>query len=77
MMDDVSKGYVVIVTMDCLKRLKDAKVYPMGILGNKVDIDEAYRCLHASPRVAAKCSSTWFLYKINDLGKILSKSAKK
>ncbi|KAL7526102.1 hypothetical protein ACHAWF_006679, partial [Thalassiosira exigua] len=146
MMDDVSKGYAFLVSTDCLTKLKDAEVYPMGlahqttideqgntipkkrvthnlsarkkfetsinqrvhkddlppthygfallralhkihhirwenpkcrILGNKVDIDKAYRRLHASPRVAAKCCSTWFLHKINDLGEIISRSVQK
>ncbi|KAL7538608.1 hypothetical protein ACHAWF_006147 [Thalassiosira exigua] len=47
------------------------------ILGNKVDIDKAYRRLHATPRVVAKCCSTWFLHKINVLDEILSKSVQK
>ncbi|KAL7540306.1 hypothetical protein ACHAWF_006646 [Thalassiosira exigua] len=141
-MDDVSKGYAIIVSTDCLTKLKDAEVYHMGlahqttidgqgntipkkrvthslsarrkletsinqrvdkddlppthygfallgalhkvhhirwknpncrILGNKVDIDKAYRRIHASPRVVAKCCSNWFLHKINEIGSILTR----
>ncbi|KAL9178537.1 hypothetical protein ACHAXT_001875 [Thalassiosira profunda] len=31
MIDDIVKGYALIVTIDCIKRLKDAEVYPMGL----------------------------------------------
>lgn len=29
--DDIKKGYAIIVTKDCLKNLKDAEVYPLGM----------------------------------------------
>ena len=29
--DDIKKGYALIVTTDCIKKLKDAEVYPLGM----------------------------------------------
>ncbi|KAL9179582.1 hypothetical protein ACHAXT_008872 [Thalassiosira profunda] len=144
MIDDIVKGYALIVTIDCIKRLKDAEVYPMGlqhqltvnekgetipkkrltqnlsadrksglsinqrisledlpptkygwallryvhlihhiryrnpgrrILCNKIDIDKAYRRIHTTPTVSAKCCATWKLHEINDATGEISKES--
>jgi len=143
LLDDIKCGFSIVVTAECLRRLKHAEVYPYGlihqtsidehgnpipkkrlkhnlsvrkksglainqrtiddqltdtqygfalsrhlhkihairfnnpgqrILCNKVDIDKAFRRLHTTPEISAKCCSTWHTHTIDSEGNLMKKS---
>ena len=143
LLDDIRNGFSIVVTLECLRKLKHAEVYPYGlihqtsidehgntipkkrlkhnlsvrkksglainqrvieseltdtqygfalsrhlhkihairyynpdkrILCNKVDIDKAFRRLHTTPNISAKCSATWHAHQIDNDGNLTTKS---